>query len=181
MNFWSDLVDEVNDRNIDKSKIPGSSKKKPVITEEMAEEILAASSSEQKAEAEYTAPIQEESDDPDFPDHPDYIALKPQWTERELWRMPAIRFYLTILCFCAGMILFGIFNSVSGMNLPRGTVGWWQIFGGAIGFLGSREIIEPRMRIPFSAGTYEQKKEATERYLAEIKEMDKMLDELSKK
>ena len=176
MSFWTDLVDEVNDRNIDKSKIPGEKQKKTVVTEQpdFSEETVSLPE-EPIAEPEAVP------DDPDFPEHPDYIALKPQWTERQLWRMPAIRFYLTIIFFCLGMIAFGIVNSVFALGLQRGAVGWWQIFGGVIGFVGSREIVEPRMRIPFANGTYEQKKQATEAYLAEIKKMDEALEELAKK
>lgn len=175
MSFWSDLVDEVNDRNIDKSKIPEEHKKRAVMPEE-SEEFEEAVSAAQEPIAE-PEPV---PDDPDFPDHPDYIALKPQWTERQLWRMPAIRFYLTIIFFCLGMIAFGIVNGVFALGLQRGAVGWWQIFGGVIGFVGSREVVEPRMRIPFANGTYEQKKQATEAYLAEIKKMDEALEELAK-
>lgn len=143
MSFFSQLKDEVNDKNIDKAKLKELTK---TIREDPAE----------KPEAPQKKKTVQE--DPEYPDHPDYIALKPRMTEVKLWNMPAIRFYLTLIFFCAGMILYGIINQVFALGMTKGAVGWWQLIGGAAGFLLSREYVEPHLRIPFSKGTPEQKK-----------------------
>ena len=163
MSFFSQLKDEVNDKNIDKAKLKELTK---TIREEPAEQAEAP----QKKKS-----VQE---DPEYPDHPDYIALKPRMTEVKLWNMPAIRFYLTLIFFCVGMILFGIINQVFALGMTKGAVGWWQLLGGAAGFLFSREYVEPRLRIPFSKGTPEQKKKAVEQYLAEIEALDDHIEKL---
>lgn len=184
MSFFKNLMDEMNDRNIDTSKLP----KKAVISEkiDMDDPTKLTEESIQNAEASDT-PVPEQPEqteppqqaiDPDFPDHPDYIALKPHLTERELWRMPAIRFYSTIIFFCLGMILYGIINGVLDLGMTKGAVGWYQIFGAAIGFMLSREVFEPRLRIPFANGTYEQKKAATDAYLARIAALDQQIETL---
>ncbi len=159
MSFFSQLKDELNDKNIDKSKIH-------VVEEELEEEETAAP--------------QEPEEDPEYPEHPDYIALRPNLTERQLWRMPAIRFYLAIIGFCIGMVVFGVINQLFSLGMTRGAVGWYQIFGAAIGFLFSREYLEPRLRIPFSKGTPEQKKKAAETYVAQMRALDEHIHELRK-
>lgn len=159
MSFFSQLKDELNDKNIDKSKIH-------VVEEELEEEATAAP--------------QEPEEDPEYPEHPDYIALRPNLTERQLWRMPAIRFYLAIIGFCIGMVVFGVINQLFSLGMTRGAVGWYQIFGAAIGFLFSREYLEPRLRIPFSKGTPEQKKKAAETYVAQMRALDEHIHELRK-
>ena len=161
MSFFCQLKDEVNVRNIDKSKIH------PVCDEP----------DDAAAQPE---PIQEPEIDPDYPEHPDYIALKPNFTERQLWRMPAIRFYMAIIGFCIGMIAFGIINWGFDLGMTTGAVGWYQLFGAAIGFLFSREYLEPRWKIPFSQGTPEQKKAAAEAYVAEMNSLDAHIHELRK-
>ena len=165
MSFFSQLKDEVNDKNIDKAKLKELTK---TIREEPAEEPETV----QKKQA-----VQE---DPEYPDHPDYIALKPRMTEVKLWNMPAIRFYLTLIFFCLGMILDGIINQVLDLGMTKGAVGWWQIIGAAIGFFLSREYVEPHLRIPFSKGTPEQKKKAVEQYLAEVEALDDHIEKLRK-
>ncbi len=183
MSFFKNLVDEMNDRNIDTSKLP----KKAAISEKidmddptkLTEKSMKDTENFDTPEPEQPEQPQEEID-PDFPDHPDYIALKPHLTERELWRMPAIRFYSTIICFCLGMILYGIINGVLDLGMTKGAVGWYQIFGAAIGFMLSREVLEPRLRIPFAKGTYEQKKAATDAYLARIAALDQQIETLHK-
>lgn len=159
MSFFSQLKDELNDKNIDKSKIH-------VVEEELEEEETAAP--------------QEPEEDPEYPEHPDYIALRPNLTERQLWRMPAIRFYLAIIGFCIGMVVFGVINQLFSLGMTRGAVGWYQIFGAAIGFLFSREYLEPRLRIPFSKGTPEQRKKAAETYVAQMRALDEHIHELRK-
>lgn len=159
MSFFSQLKDELNDKNIDKSKIH-------VVEEE--------------AEVEETSAPQEPEEDPEYPEHPDYIALRPNLTERQLWRMPAIRFYLAIIGFCIGMVVFGVINQLFSLGMTRGAVGWYQIFGAAIGFLFSREYLEPRLRIPFSQGTPEQRKKAAETYVAQMRALDEHIHELRK-
>ncbi|MGM9630786.1 hypothetical protein [Butyricicoccus sp.] len=161
MSFFSQLKDEVNDRNIDKSKIH------PVSDEP------------EEAEAQ-PEPVKEPETDPEYPEHPDYIALKPNFTERQLWRMPAIRFYMAIIGFCAGMVVFGVINQVFALGMTKGAVGWYQLFGAAIGFMFSREYLEPHWKIPFSQGTPEQKKAAAEAYVAEINALDEHIHELRK-
>lgn len=167
MSFFSQLKDELNDNNIDKAKLKELTKH---IPEEAAGEDSTKKDSGKK--------IRE--DDPDYPDHPDYIALKPRMTEVKLWNMPAIRFYLTLIFFCIGMILFGVINELFGFGMTKGAVGWWQIIGAAIGFFLSREYVEPHLRIPFSKGTPEQKKKAVEAYLAEVEALDKHIEDLRK-
>lgn len=163
MSFFSQLKDEVNDKNIDKAKLKELTK---TIQEEPAEKPESVKKKVEK--------------DPEYPDHPDYIALKPRMTEVKLWNMPAIRFYLTLIFFCIGMILFGIINQLFGLGMTKGAVGWWQIIGAAIGFFLSREYVEPRLRIPFSKGTPEQKKKAVESYLAEVEALDKHIENLQR-
>ena len=168
MSFFQQLKDEVNDRNIDKEKIKQLDK---TFYEE-----------EKKAEQAKTAAAQPEmTDDPDYPVHPPYISLKPQLTEVQLWRLPAIRFYCTILFFCFGMILFGVINQVFALGMDKGAVGWYQLIGGAIGFLFSREILEPRLKIPFSQGTPEQKKKAAEAYQKQMDALDEQIGEFRKR
>ena len=154
MSFFSQLKDEMHDKNIDKTKLHD----------------LTADLPEQQVQGPDVQPAQPKQPDvdPDFPDHPDYIALKPRLTEVTLWNMPALRFYLTLIFFCAGMIAYGIINQVFDLGMTKGAVGWWQIIGAAAGFLFSREYAEPHLRIPFSKGTYEQKKKAVDAYLAEM-------------
>lgn len=161
MSFFNQLKDEVNDKNIDKAKLKE-------LTKTIREEPKAETVSKKKT-------VQ---NDPEYPDHPDYIALKPRMTEVRLWNMPAIRFYLTLIFFCLGMILFGIINQVFALGMTKGAVGWWQIIGGAIGFMISREYVEPHLRIPFSKGTPEQKKKAVEQYLTEIDALDDHIENL---
>lgn len=165
MSFFSQLKDEVNDKNIDKAKLKDLTK---TIREEPA------------AQTETTPNKQHVQEDPEYPDHPDYIALKPRMTELKLWNMPAIRFYLTLIFFCVGMILYGIVNQVFALGMTKGAVGWWQILGAAAGFLLSREYVEPHLRIPFSKGTPEQKKKAVEQYLAEMEALDDHMQKLRK-
>lgn len=165
MSFFSQLKDEVNDKNIDKAKLKE-------LTKTIREEPAAEPETVQKKQA-----VQE---DPEYPDHPDYIALKPRMTEVKLWNMPAIRFYLTLIFFCLGMILYGIINQVLDLGMTKGAVGWWQIIGAAIGFFLSREYVEPHLRIPFSKGTPEQKKKAVEQYLAEVEALDDHIGKLRK-
>lgn len=155
MSFFKQLRDEVHDRNIEMPDV----------------QVESTACEPEHAEPEV---------DPEYPEHPDYIALRPNLTERMLWKMPAIRFYSTIICFAIGMVLFGIVNTVLGLDMTKGAVGWYQIFGGAAGFLLSKEIFEPRLRIPFSAGTPEQKKAAAEAYVAEIHALDAHIAELRK-
>lgn len=166
MSFFSQLKDEVNDKNIDKAKLKDLTK---TIREEPAAQEEAALKQQ---------PVQQE--DPEYPDHPDYIALKPRMTELKLWNMPAIRFYLTLIFFCVGMILYGIINQVFALGMTKGAVGWWQILGAAAGFMLSREYVEPHLRIPFSKGTPEQKKKAVEQYLAEMEALDDHMEKLRK-
>lgn len=166
MSFFRQLKDEVNDRNIDKEKMKN-------LTRDLTEAELEA------GEPAATQPEVEE--DPDYPEHPPYISLKPQLTEVQLWRLPAIRFYCTILFFCFGMILYGIINQVFGLGMDKGAVGWYQLIGAAIGFLISREIIEPRLKIPFSQGTPEQKKKAAEAYVKQMDALDEHIHELRKR
>lgn len=160
MSFFSQLRDEVNDRNIDKEKMAK-------LTKDLSED--------KPQEEEQT---QQPETDPEYPEHPEYIALKPRFTEVQLWRMPAIRFYCTIIFFCLGMIVYGVVNQVFDLGLTKGAVGWYQIFGGAIGFLFSREYLEPHWRIPFDKGTPEQKKKAVEEYLAQMDALDAHIQEL---
>ena len=162
MSFFSQLKDEINDRNIDKSKLP------PLSGEP-----------EQADEQPEQAAAQPETD-PEYPVHPDYIALKPKYTERQLWRMPAIRFYMAIIGFCIGMVVFGVVNQVFALGMTRASVGWYQLFGAAIGFLFSREYLEPRWKIPFSQGTPEQKEAAAEAYIAEMDALDAHIRDLRK-
>lgn len=167
MSFFSQLNDELHDKNIDKAKL-----------KELTKHIPDEPSPEEQTPTKTTKSIPDE--DPEYPNHPDYIALKPRFTEVKLWNMPAIRFYLTLLFFCFGMILFGIINQVFAFGMTKGAVGWWQIIGAAIGFFFSREYVEPRLRIPFSKGTPEQKKKAVEAYLAEIAALDDHIENLRK-
>lgn len=160
MSFFGQLKDELNDRNIDEDTL-----KK--LTSEMEE-----------SESDQAEAPQEPEIDPEYPEHPDYIALKPNLTERQLWHMPAIRFYMTIIFFCLGMILYGIINQVFDLGLTKGAVGWYQIFGAAIGFLFSREYLEPHWKIPFSKGTPEQKKAAADAYVAEMRALDAHIENL---
>ena len=166
MSFFSQLKDEMHDKNIDKTKLHD----------------LTADLPEQQVQGPDVQPAQPKQPDvdPDFPDPPDYIALKPRLTEVTLWNMPALRFYLTLIFFCAGMIAYGIINQVFDLGMTKGAVGWWQIIGAAAGFLFSREYAEPHLRIPFSKGTYEQKKKAVDAYLAEMKALDKHIENLQK-
>lgn len=83
MSFFSQLKDEMHDKNIDKTKLRD-------LTADLPESSASA------CEPEQTQTKQPEID-PDFPDHPDYIALKPKLTEVTLWNMPALRFYLTLI------------------------------------------------------------------------------------
>ncbi|MDO5784114.1 MAG: hypothetical protein Q4P20_03510 [Eubacteriales bacterium] len=166
MSFFRQLRDEVNDRNIDKEKM-----KK--LTKELDESELEAE--------EAAAANPEIEEDPEYPAHPPYISLKPQLTEVQLWRLPAVRFYCTILFFCFGMILYGIINQVFGLGMDKGAVGWYQLIGAAIGFLLSREVIEPRLKIPFSQGTPEQKKKAAEAYIKQMDALDEHINELRKR
>lgn len=166
MSFFRQLKDEVNDRNIDKEKMES-------LTKDLDDSELEA---EDAAAAE---PEMEE--DPEYPVHPPYISLKPQLTEVQLWRLPAIRFYCTILFFCFGMILYGIINQVFGLGMDKGAVGWYQLIGGAIGFLFSREFLEPRLKIPFSQGTPEQKKQAAEAYIEQMNALDEHISDLRKR
>ena len=159
MSFFNQLKDEINDRNIDKSKIH------PVSDEPEETEVQ-------------PEPVKDPETDPDYPVHPDYIALKPNFTERQLWRMPAIRFYMAIIGFCAGMVVFGVINQVFALGMTKGSVGWYQLFGTAIGFLFSREYLEPHWKIPFAQGTPEQKKAAAEAYVAEMDALDEHIKEL---
>ena len=76
------------------------------------------------------------------------------------------------------MIAYGIINQVFDLGMTKGAVGWWQIIGAAAGFLFSREYAEPHLRIPFSKGTYEQKKKAVDAYLAEMEALDKHIENL---
>ena len=78
------------------------------------------------------------------------------------------------------MIAYGIINQVFDLGMTKGAVGWWQIIGAAAGFLFSREYAEPHLRIPFSKGTYEQKKKAVDAYLAEMEALDKHIENLQK-
>ena len=121
MSFFSQLKDEMHDKNIDKTKLHD----------------LTADLPEQQVQGPDVQPAQPKQPDvdPDFPDHPDYIALKPRLTEVTLWNMPALRFYLTLIFFCAGMIAYGIINQVFDLGMTKGAVGWWQIIGAAAGFL----------------------------------------------
>lgn len=82
--------------------------------------------------------------------------------------------------FCIGMIAYGIINQVFDLGMTKGAVGWWQIIGAAAGFFISREYAEPRLRIPFAKGTYEQKKKAVDSYLAEMDALDKHIETLHK-
>ncbi len=172
MSFFSQLMDEVHDRNI----------AEPETEKEPAEEETNAESAEYaETQAEPEPEVEEaEEVDPEYPDHPDYIALRPNLTERTLWRLPALRFYCTLVCFGIGMVLFGIINVGLGLDMTKGAVGWYQLFGAAIGFLISREVLEPRLKIPFSAGTPEQKQKAVDAYLAEIKALDEQIEAVRK-
>lgn len=110
MSFFSQLKDEMHDKNIDKTKLHD----------------LTADLPEQQVQGPDVQPAQPKQPDvdPDFPDHPDYIALKPRLTEVTLWNMPALRFYLTLIFFCAGMIAYGIINQVFDLGMTKGAVGW---------------------------------------------------------
>ncbi len=166
MSFFSQLKDEMHDKNIDKTKLRD-------LTADLPESVASACEPEQ-------AQAKQPEVDPDFPDHPDYIALRPKLTEVTLWNMPALRFYLTLIFFCIGMIAYGIINQVFDLGMTKGAVGWWQIIGAAAGFFISREYAEPRLRIPFAKGSYEQKKKAVATYLAEIDALDKHIETLHK-
>lgn len=166
MSFFSQLKDEMHDKNIDKTKLRD-------LTADLPEPSASASEPEQ-------AQAKQPEIDPDFPDHPDYIALKPKLTEVTLWNMPALRFYLTLIFFCIGMIAYGVINQVFDLGMTKGAVGWWQIIGAAAGFFISREYAEPHLRIPFAKGTYEQKKKAVDAYLAEMDALDKHIETLHK-
>lgn len=156
MGFFNQFMDEVHDRNIDNEPLQTEVSKDPSEPE-----------------------VQDTSDvDTEYPEHPDYIALRPNLTEHQLWKMPAIRFYSTIICFGIGMVTFGIVNAIFNLGLNVGAVGWYQILGGAVGFIVSREVLEPRMKIPFSAGTPEQKKAAADAYVKEMRALDDHIQEL---
>ena len=66
MSFFSQLKDEMQDKNIDKSKLRD-------LTADLPEQPAPSTDPEQTQTKQLDI-------DPDFPDHPDYIALKPKLT-----------------------------------------------------------------------------------------------------
>lgn len=148
MGFFKKLSDELSDRNLPEGAF--ASLDEEIAVDDQEKERLRRLEELEKL----------------YPQHPEYIALKPAMTEQKLLKQPACRYYSMIFGFAGGMMLFGLLN-LFGLGLPQSAYIWFEILGLFAGIMLSMNVLEVRWRIPFENGTPEQQKEAVARYLAQ--------------
>lgn len=95
---------------------------------------------------------------------PEKIPLRPSMTESKRFTMPAIRFWMTAIGFCIGMVVVNavavLGNSASVSDAVKFAV---EILAGAAGYFLASKVLEPRWYIPFDSATDEQQRAELER------------------